>query len=431
MFLLVVLLCLPDMVNAQTPIPPDPRLEGLPVRTITVHGLQSMDEEVVLRRLELRPGGRWEAQRARRDERVVTGLMIFWSVRITAAGFPEDDEPVAVDVHLHLEERIGWFIVPQLYWTPEESWSYGVAAGHFNLARRGHRFYLSAVTGGAHYLSASVRNSWNGTHHESFSIGGSKVDIRNRLLNFDELGERFHYRFGRWFGRNGRAAATLEYRRVSGLMPNWLPPGTAGTAFEDRMVAVRLTLGSDTSDPWAVPRLGHWSSITLEQCADLLGGTFSGGKARGLTVRSIGLGRQVALAGYGLLVAQWGDIPFWRTMTLGGMNSVRGFGLGNWLVNRRWEISGECRWYFLPMRVIDLGFLGDQIVGASFTLFTDAGMGYGIRRGPGPAYGRTPLLLSGGAGLYLHNALLGSLRLEVAWPEGYGPRWGFGLGTKF
>ncbi len=197
------------------------------------------------------------------------------------------------------------------------------------------------------------------------------------------------------------------------------------------MVAARLTFGSDTSDPWAVPRLGHWSSITLEQCVDFLGGIFSGGKARGMTVRSIGLGRHLTVAGYGLFIAQWGDIPFWRTVTLGGMNSVRGFGLGNWLGDRRWELSLEGRWYLLPMRVVDAGFLGDQIVGASLALFTDTGMGHGIRRGSGLADGRTPLLLSGGAGLYLHNALLGTLRLEVAWPEGSGPRWGFGLGTKF
>jgi outer membrane protein assembly factor BamA len=390
-----------------------------------------MDEEVVLRRLELRPGSRWSAERARRDERAVTGLMIFWSVRITASRFPQEGEPDAVDVHLYLEERIGWFILPQLYWTPEESWSYGVAAGHFNVARRGHSFYLSAVTGGARYLSASLRNSWNGPHHESFSIGGSVVDIRNRLLNFDERGERFHYRLGRWFGRHGRAEAAIQYRHVSGLGPAWLPPGLAGTSFEDRMVALRLTLGTDTSDPWAVPRRGRWSSITLEQCADFLGGTFSGGRVRGMAVRSLGLGPRTTLAAYSLVISQWGEIPFWRTITLGGMNSVRGFGLGNWLVDHRWEFSGEFRWYFLPMRILDLGPLGDQIVGASFTLFTDAGIGHGIRRGPGPADGRTPFLLSGGAGLYLLNALFGTLRLEVAWPEGSGPRWGLGLGTKF
>ncbi len=127
-FFLTILLSLPGELKGQTPDSPDPRLEGLPVRTVTIHGLRSMDEEVVLRRLELRPGSPWLSERARRDERAVTGLMIFWSARISAEGFPEGADPAAVDVHLHLEERIGWFVVPQLYWTPEESWFYGLAA---------------------------------------------------------------------------------------------------------------------------------------------------------------------------------------------------------------------------------------------------------------------------------------------------------------
>ncbi len=426
-----LILSSPAPLCAQTPDDPGARLEGLPVRSITVHGLQTMDEDVVLRRLDLRVGERWLRETARRDERAITGLMIFWSVRIEAAGFPEEGPAVAVDVHLHLEERIGWFLVPQLYWTPEESWSYGLAAGHFNLAHRGHWFYLSAVTGGVQHISVSVRNTWNGRNHESFSIGGSAVDIHNRLLDFDERGERFHYRFGRWFGRSGRAEVAFDYRRVEGSMPGWTDISVAGTPFQDRLVAARIRLGVDTSDPWAFPRLGRRSSITLEQYAKVLGGTLTGGRARGVATHSVMIGGRVVLAGYGLVETQWGDIPFWRLLALGGMNSVRGYGLGSWLVNRRWEASSEIRWYVVPMRVIETGFLGDQIVGISLSLFADAGAGNGIRRGPGAVLGRTPTLRSIGSGIYLHNALLGTLRLEIAWPEGAERHWGFGLGMKF
>jgi len=431
MLLLFGPLFAPAPLNAQVPDVAGASLEGLPVRSISLHGLRTMDEDVVRRRMDLRVEGRWLRETARRDERAITGLMIFWSVRIEAVGFPEDEPPVAVDVHLHLEEHIGWFLVPQLYWTPEEIWSYGLAAGHFNLAHRGHWLYLSAVTGGARYLGASVRNSWNGRHHESFSIGGSAVSINNRLLEFDEGGERFHYRFGRWFGRSGRAEAALEYRRVEGLMPHWTDISVAGTHFQDRVVMTRVTLGVDTSDPWAFPRVGQQASIMLEQYVEALGGTLTGGKARGVASRSIMLGRQFVIAGYGLFETQWGDIPFWRLLALGGMNSVRGYDLGAWLVNRRWEASGEFRWYVVPMRVIDTGFLGDQIVGISLSLFADAGAGSGIRRGSGTLLGRTPTLRSIGAGIYLHNALLGTLRLEIAWPDGAERHWGFGLGMKF
>ncbi|MFC1627864.1 BamA/TamA family outer membrane protein [Gemmatimonadota bacterium] len=431
MLLFFGLILTPAALGAQVSDDPGTSLEGLPVRTITVHGLRTMEEDVVRRRMDLHVEGRWLMETARRDERAITGLMIFWSVRIEAIGFPQDVPPVAVDVHLHLDEHIGWFLVPQLYWTPEESWSYGLAAGHFNLARRGHWLYLSAVTGGARFISASVSNSWNGRHHESFSMGGSAVSINNRLLDFDEGGERFHYRFGRWFGRGVRAEAAFEYRLVEGLMPSWTDITVAGTPFQNRMMLSRITLGIDTSDPWAFPRVGRRASITIEQSVEALGGTLTGGRARGVVSNSIMLDEQFVIAGYGLIESQWGDIPFWRLLSLGGMNSVRGYDLGTWLVNRRWEASGEFRWYIIPMRVIDTGFLGDQIVGISLALFADAGAGSGIRRGAGVPMGLTPTLRSIGAGIYLHNALLGTLRMEVAWPDGARRHWGFGLGLKF
>jgi outer membrane protein assembly factor BamA len=428
---LALILMTPAGLRAQRSGGADPRLVGLPVRTVVIHGLESMDEEVVRRRLELRTGGRWDPVTARRDERAVTGLMIFWSVRITAMPFPADGRPEAVEVHLHLEERIGWFVLPQLFWTPAESWSYGLYAGHFNFARRGHWAYLSAVTGGARYLGARLRNSWNGPHHESFSLGGAIFDNRNRLLDFDEQGERFHYRVGRWFGRRGRAEAAFEYRRLSGMAPSWLPAGAAGAFFEDRLVLVRATLGSDTSDPWAVPRLGRWMTFVVEKGIGLLGGTVEGDRIVATAVTASSLGNRLVVSGMGMLDIQSGDIPFWRALNLGGMNSVRGYHLGAWLVNRRWEVSGEVRWFAMPMRRLEAGLLGDQIVGISLACFADAGLGYGIRRGPDLMADRTPLLYSAGTGLYLHNALLGTLRLEIAWPAGAGPRWGFGLGTRF
>jgi hemolysin activation/secretion protein len=139
------------------------------------------------------------------------------------------------------------------------------------------------------------------------------------------------------------------------------------------------------------------------------------------------------VAGLAVMNSSWGEVPFWRLFTLGGANSLRGYPLGHYLVTRRWELSGELQWYAIPMHIVELGSLGDQILGLSLSLFVDAGAGTGTRRGPvpGPWPDGTPTLMSGGLGCYLHNALLGTIRIEFAWPE-YGPRqFIIGLGTKF
>lgn len=408
------------------------QLDGLPVRTISVHGLQRMDEDVVLRRMELKAGSRYMAEKARRDERAITGLMIFWSVRIEATGVPERGPARGVDIKVHLEERFAWFAFPRLEWKQEEGWSYGAAAGHFNIAHRGHWFYLSGLLGGARYLSASISNSWNGSHHESFHIGGAMVQIQNQLYDFRENGERISLRFGRWFGSQGRGGVELLYRRIEGKLPEWKGP-VAGTPFQDRIVMFSATLGLDTSDPWAYPRIGRISSLSLEQCFSTSGRDLNSGAARGWASRHFRLRKDLVLVSYGLIETLWGDVPFWRLLTLGGQNSLRGYEIGTYLVNRRWEATGELQWHVMPPLILNLGALGDQITGVTLTVFAEAGAGNGVQRGPGtgPWENRSPLLASWGTGVNFYNALFGTLRCELAWPDEGPCRLGFALGTKF
>ncbi len=412
---------------------PRPELEGLPVRRIEIVGLESMDEAVVRRRLALHTGGPWHAVTARRDEQAVTGLMIFWSVRIIPLPRPDDAAPREVDVEVRLEERFGWFVLPQIQYEEETGWSFGAAVGHFNLLRRGHWLYISALGGGSRYLSTSFSNSWNGPRHESFRIGGAAVSIGNRLYGFRETGERFNLELGRWAGRTGRVAGGLDYRRVEGVYPGWTG-AAAGTPFAETMHAVWGRVGLDTTDPWTWPRPGHTTSFLLEGYGGFLGGDLSGSLLTARTLHRVILAPRLLAAGYGLVQVTSGDRPFWRLLPLGGMNSLRGYELGTWLVERRWEMSAQIEWHLVPVRTFDLGAMGDQIVGITTTLFLDAGRGQGIRRAPDPGSGSgtTPTLYSFGGGLLFYNALLGTMRLELAWPgDGGSPVLAFGLEAKF
>lgn len=429
----LLLLLIPDRSMAQSaPYQQSPRLEGLPIQSITIHGLENLEEDVVRRRLELTVGAPFSHETARRDERAITGLMLFWSVRIVAVGAPAGYEPRAVEVHVNLEERFALFAAPQMDWSPEEGWSCGAFGGHLNLARRGHRFYISGMAGGAGHLEAVIHNPWNGPHHESFAIRGTAVRIRNRLYNSKESGERLSLELGRWFGRTGRGKIGLLYRAVEGKTPSWYAPAPE-TPFRHRMHLLRLTLGHDTTDPWGHPRLGLSTVIRLEQYGGPLGGDFKGGAVRARAIRRQLIVGDLVLASLFTLDTEWGDIPFWRLLTVGGPNSIRGYPLGEYLVDRRWEITGELQWYVVPMQIVPMGVLGDQIMGISLSLFTDGGAGGGVRRSsqPEPRDDRTPTLVSWGAGCYFHNALFGTLRVELAWPERGHRRFIFGLGTKF
>jgi len=412
---------------------PQSAYDGLVIERVVIEGLTRMDEDVVRRRLELDVGREWQTETARRDERAVTGLMIFWSVRISPRPLPSEHDPRSVEVVVRLEERFGWFVVPQVQYEEETGWSYGGALGHFNLLRRGHWLYASVLGGGSRYLSLSFRNAWNGPHHESFRVGGAAVSIGNHLYDFRETGERFNLELGRWLGRTGRLAGGIDYRRVEGLMPAWVPV-VAGTPFTTTRHRVWLRFGFDTTDPWTWLSPGVASTLVLETSGGILGGQVQGSMVTLSGRRRIALSSRLLVASYALLQTQAGDRPFWQLLPLGGMNSLRGYPLGAWLVEQRWEAGLQLEALLLPVRPIDLGPFGDQIVGVAATLFLDAGAGTGARRGPGshPWPRRTPTLYSRGGGLQFYNALLGTLRFEIGWPDDGGePIVGFAVGTRF
>lgn len=391
------------------------RLEGLPVASITIEGLTNLDEDVVRRRLDLRVGEPFHAVTARRDERAVSALALFWSVRIQAEGVPAGAQPRSVAVRVVAEERFGWLALPQFYWTEQEGWSYGAVAGHMNVAGRGHRFFLTAYTGGRRLLSLSLSNPWNGIRHESFHIGGAVVRARNLLYGFKERGERLTAEAGRWFGRSGRGRIGFRYQRVRSDRPNI----TRSAPFEDRLHMVWAMLGVDTTDPWAYPRLGWVASLTMEGNGGILGGDLNGSAIGALATVHAPIGPSLVLAARGVAEARYGDLPFWRLLTVGGPNTIRGYPLGYYLVRRRWDVATELQWYALPMRAYSLGALGEQLLGISFSIFVDLGAGGGVARGPapGPWQEQTPLLTSWGAGASFHNAALGVIRLEIAWPD--------------
>jgi outer membrane protein assembly factor BamA len=403
-------------------------LDGLPIASIAVEGLVHLDENVVLRRLDLRVGAPYRSEVARRDERAVSALSIFWLVRITPLPLPDETTPTSVAVVVEARERFAWFLVPQLRWTPEEKWSYGLAGGHLSVGGHGHRLYITALTGGARYLSASLSNPWNGPNHQSFAVGGAVVRISNQLYDFHETGERLTGELGRWFGARGRGRIGFRYQRISADRAGV----TLSSPAEDRLHSVWGSLGWDSTDPWAHPRLGHIATLRVERSGGFLGGDLRGGTlTAGFTTHET-LGGDWVVALLGLAEARYGDVPFWRLLSVGGPNSVRGYPLGRYLVRRRWEAAAEVQWYAVPMRSHDLGALGAQILGISLSVFADLGAGLAVARGPGtgPWGADTPVLRTLGLGATLHNASFGNLRLEVAWPDDGSRRIIFRLGNK-
>lgn len=405
------------------------RLEGLPVRGLVVEGLQKLDEDVVRRRLELAVGLPWHEATARRDEYAVAALALFWSVRIRPEPLGDPDHPDGVRVHVELEERFAWFGLPQLAWTPEEGWSYGLAGGHLNVAGRGHRLLTTLMTGGARYLSLSLSNPWNGPGHQHFHLGGALQQAENRLFDFEETGERLNAEWGRWLGRVGRLSLGAGYRRVysdrAGI--------TLGSDDEDRMHLAWLGLGFDTADPWRWPRLGTAGSLRVEGAGGVLGGEVDDRTVSLRLESRQALSPRWVLAGLVALDERSGPVPFWHLLALGGPFSVRGYPLGHYLVTRREEASLELRWHLSPLQARPVAGLGTPMLGISLALFGDIGRGEGVRRDPAgtPAGGSTPTLSSWGLTLVFHSADLGGLGLEYAVPDGAPARWLVRLGTRF
>jgi len=428
---LVVLLALlpPALVRAQSDSTGTAaHLEGLPVARVVVTGLDHLDEEVLLRRLTLQVGQPWHSRTARRDEYAVAALALFWSVHIRPEPEPAEGMPRTVSVRVIVEERFPWFVLPQIDWSPEEGWSGGLAGGHLNVARRGHRLFSTLLFGGTRYLSLGLNNPWTGTHHERFRVGGALVHARNRLFGFEERGERLNGEWGRWLGRTGRLSLGLGYQRVRSDQPGV----TAGADADDHMHHAWMTLGFDTSDPYAWPRLGSSGALYLERAGGWLGGEIGD---RTLTARldtHFGLAPRWVLAALASLNRRDGEPAFWRLLSLGGPFSVRGYPLGYYLVKERWEASAELQWHLVPRQARPLPGLGEPIAGITLALFADAGRGYDIRRAPDGAglEGPTPLLISWGLSLVFDSADLGLFAIEYARPRRERARWLVRLGTR-
>jgi outer membrane protein assembly factor BamA len=418
----------PRPVTAQSGSDED-QLEGLPVRDLVVSGLQRLDEDVVRRRLELKVGGPWRRATARRDEHAVAALALFWSVRIRPEPVGGPGRPDGVMVHVELEERFTWFGFPQIAWTPEEGWSYGIAGGHLNVAGRGHRLLTTLMTGGARYLSLSLSNPWSGPGHEHFHLGGALQQAENRLYDFEETGERLNAEWGRWLGRTGRLGLGVGYRRVRSDRPGI----TVGSDDEDLMHSAWFNLGFDTADPWSWPRLGTAGGLRVEGSGGLLGGEVTDRTVSLRLDTRQALSPRWVLAGLVSSDRRTGPIPFWHLLALGGPFSVRGYPLGHYLVTERQEASLELRWYLSPLQARPIPGMGTPILGISLALFGDLGRGDGIRRDPGGglASGPTPTLSSWGLTLVFHSADLGGLGLEYARPDGAPSRWLLRLGTRF
>jgi outer membrane protein assembly factor BamA len=404
------------------------RLEGLPVTQLVVIGLYHLDEKVVLRRLSLQVGQPWWARTARRDEYAVAALALFWSVHILPEPDPAEGTPRGVTVRVLVQERFPWFVLPQVDWRPEEGWSGGLTGGHLNIARRGHRFFSTLMTGGTRYLSLSLSNPWNGPHHEHFRVGGALLKATNHLFGFEERGERFNGEWGRWLGRAGRLAFGFGYQRVRSDVPGV----TAGDDAEDRLHFASLSLGFDTADPWAWPRLGTSGGFYLEHSGGPFGGEIDD---RTLTVRldtHQRLSERWIFAALASLDRRNGDPAFWRLLSLGGPFSIRGYPLGYYLVTERRELSAELQWELAPMAAHLLPGMGEPIAGIFLAFFMDAGRGYDLHRAPVGAdlSGPTPWLLSGGLSLVFDSADLGRFAIEYARPRGERARWLFRLGTR-
>jgi outer membrane protein assembly factor BamA len=414
-----LLLGLPVAAGAQAPPEHSAgRLEGLLIAEVRLEGLSRTTEDVVRRRMLTRPGERFRHETALRDERVITALGLFWSVHIKAEPLESQSAaPSEVIVTVRLRERLGWFIMPEIDWTPEQGWSYGLTGGHLNVMRRGHRLFGTAMVGPASVFSISLGNPWSGASRQSFLVNLRRTRLSSRLYRIRETNNWFGLQAGRWFGEWARMAGGMLYRQLRTPEPGTTMSDTG----LDRMHLVWFYLGFDTSDPWNVPRRGLNGGIRLEGYGGPLGGNVQGHALLAEVAGALPLRHTVLLlAGRTLAEAQLGrDRPFWRLRSLGGPMSLRGYPLGHWLVERRLESALELQWYFLPMRTYPTGLAGDQIVGLSLALFADAGFGHGLRRGPGSeqGVGRTPLAGSAGLCLRLHHALLGTARSGIAWSD--------------
>lgn len=380
---------------------------------IELLGLDHTRAVVVTRELSARVGFPLDPRALERDRLALLDLGIFARVLVRAHRDSTTGCPI---LRIEVAERPTSYALPIAEYDPETELSYGGIYESSNFRGRRESLRAGAVFGGRRSYFFGYGAPW---------VAGHRLGIGVSLYDSDtpKPTERI---------REARTGMALELRpgktRNAGflLAPLWEEVRTRPRDRNDPDPPPResdehrsLLLGAfrDSRSFRLRATQGTMVSVTAARHGGVLRGDVDLWRSTLDLLQVLGTGRESGLTLASRLVYTRGDVPRYLRLNLGGAYTLRGYDHGRYGGESRWIGWVEERFPILAKRTfrwprstreIDLTIDG--------VAFTDAGV---IWDGREFEQGHADVRFGGGAGLRAYLPLVGVLRLEAAYGDGF------------
>jgi len=413
---------------------------GWPLREIVLQGNRRTRDEAVLRELFLQPGDAFDPDLLERDLHFLEGLSIFAAVGVSIA---PDAGSLRVTYFLMERGDTRWGLVYPVADYRDGDLRLGGVYRHRSLFGAREDLWLEYSRGWEERARISVGRPWLG----SYPID-HRVDYR--LVDRDDEDELHTERVAVSFWLSLLRRRPLEHRFLFSVA--WgersflaIPVEALTTKRErhyEQFSSVSLGYARDTRDSFLRPRRGGQLELTGTLYDPILGSTVNLRQFQVFATRYrvLPLGWVGALGGEG--VNRWGELFYKGVSSLGGLDSVRGYGGGSF---DGWEgattaagprgrhhllLRGELRHDLLPRFTLDLPILGVVDVQLEAALFADAGFLWSRDRFLLPDGSRTRIHGAGG-GLRVYTPVGDVLRCELGLGEAGRYELHLGSGMRF
>jgi len=415
-------------------------LRGWPLSEIVLEGNRRTRDEAVLRELFLQPGDAFDPELLYRDLHFLEGLSIFAAVGVAVA---PDGGAVRVTYFLMERGDTRWGLV------------YPVADYRAGDLRLGAVYRHRSLFGGRENLWLEYSAGWEERARVSLGrpwLRSYPIDHRleYRLVDRDDGDELHTERVGVSFGLSLSRRRPLEHRFL--LSFAWgersflaTPAGAAarerGRQYE-QFSSIGCGYSRDTRDSFLRPQRGAQFELSGILYDPTLGSSVYLRQVQlfATRYRSLPRGWVAVLAVESL--SRWGGLFYKGVSSLGGLDSVRGYGGGSidgWVGagtalgprgRNHLLLQGELRHDLLPRFAVDLPILGVVDIQLESALFADAGFLWSRDRFLLPQATRARVH-GVGTGLRAYTPVGDVLRLEFAVGESGHYELHLGSGIRF
>jgi outer membrane protein assembly factor BamA len=376
--------------------------EGIRIATVTVTGLRHIREAVVLDQIELKAGLPYAQAVADLDVIRLDRLEVFSDISVT---------PVTVGDALHLRvavvETLRMLPAVSIAVTDENGTSIGPSLKLLSIRGKPQELSLTARFGGStlfEFSETSPELSRSAIWHSA------ELAFRERYNKLDDFNERA-------IDVDARGGVRLTERWKAGMVAQVYQVRsdeadvTLSPDDVDTLISVGAVMEHDGRNSRRDPSHGWWNS------ADAFWRTGTGGYATvDVDIRRYQrVARQHGLIGTSLLTLQSGGpdvVPSYMDFSLGGSNTVRGWGFNARRGKNQFINSLEYRYLAVETRAFRLFGIG-LYAGLALAAFGDAGTAW-----TGSEEFSAGFIAGGGIGLRIFVPFVNMIRIDFALGDG-------------